>query len=182
MNNTSDDNKITGATSGGLPAPVGTDDNGNPYWIVGDRKIFWAEMQQYMWQQTQNQPKSPSGNPEVFPSGLIMPNFEIPSTPERGVENTAERRETRDNENLLPIQQNTQLPSSKSDTDLDPDEEQKRRSALFGDSAKLSKVDTSSDSVLDFVENHSDGLPTSSNAYLALLIRKILQTFSVNKK
>jgi|GEM_PF-5185404 len=38
-----------------IPAPAGTNANGEPYWIINGQQITWAQMQQLIWQQMQKQ-------------------------------------------------------------------------------------------------------------------------------
>ncbi len=73
----------------GIPQPSGTDENGQPYWIVNDRRISWQQMQQYIWQarqQVQAQMGSGGGGFESMPAMPSAQHFEHYGQPETSVE------------------------------------------------------------------------------------------------
>lgn len=186
-------NPQSAATIPGLPMPAGTDENGNPFWIIDDRKVSWTEMQQYVWQLQQQQQKLASSGgkgPEGIPQ-MVMPNVEFqpqaPQNPEltprfeAKAETAAERgietfREQSTGVEVQPNAANTaQQPAAVSTSPTTP-----KKNSLLGDSPSLTQVDTSNPaSMVAYSEEHQKDAPENSSRFLSVLVEKIVKMFSL---
>ncbi len=175
----------------GLPLPAGTDDNGNPYWMIDGRKVLWAEMQQYIWQEQQKQkPVSTGGGVEGL-SQVIMPNIEaqlvaqpnpeVIAQPESRIETAQERGvESGENRQERAIEQQAQTVNAPGTQPQAASASQQKAPSLLGDSPVLTQVDTSSPaSIVSYVDSHHKDAPDNSSRFLSELLEKIVKVFSL---
>lgn len=168
--------------SHGLPAPAGTNDNGEPYWVVNGRKISWQQMQQYIWQarqQAQSQTSSGGRGFEAMPN-FPQQNFEAAPNSENNVERVAspEHAEQRAESSIeRRAEQSTEVSNQAPAKQQAP--KKRKTQSVLGHSAELRTVSADDlDSIKDFhhknVQNPGKGMD-QSNTYLAELFGKILR-------
>lgn len=171
-----------------IPQPAGTDENGNPYWIIEGRQYGWADMQQYLWQQQQLQPQQAvarSGGMESMPqmplaqrSPEVAPN--IPRTPEVGPETSFETGveqavETAQEHAGEQRQEQEQL-------QVQPPKPSTPSVSYVGDSQALEKVDTSSPtSMANYINQHKNDPKSSSGKFLSVFFEKLLKILSLSQ-
>lgn len=171
-------------TQTALPAPAGTDENGQPYWLLQDRKVTWGEMQQYLWQLQQQAPSQSSsgkGGIENMPVPVIdvslnsQPQFESGprlANPEKSAEKRAESTAEQSGTSSQPSSKSVVVPQEKAPLD-----------SLIGDSPRLKTPTNDAGKMQDFYLKNGQGKgnPKKSNTFLAALFGKILRTiFSLN--
>jgi len=188
--NESQVNPQAAPTIPGIPMPAGTDENGNPFWIIDDRKIFWADMQRYIAQlQAQKQVSTEGKGPEAM-AQMVMPNVEIqpaiPKAPEftprfeTKAESGAERGIETFNEQSTGIeaQPNNNAVAQPVVTSTAPTAPKK--SSLLGDSPALTQVDTTNPaSMVAYAETHQKDAAENSSRFLSVLVEKIVKIFSL---
>jgi hypothetical protein len=169
----------------GMPAPTGTDDNGQPYWIIDGQKIVWAQMQQILWQQRQSQSMAGGGGFESAPTMINIPNMPtgVEAAPEKGPNLQPERSLESRAENKAETRVETAKPQS-GNTKPAP-QTKKKAQKVIGDSPKLVNIDV--EDVEDLhryykqtEDNASDA--GKSNSYLTALVGKILRQLASTSK
>ena len=179
----------------GMPLPAGTDDNGNPFWLIDGRKVLWAEMQQYLWQmqQKQNASSAAAAAAGAGPEGLsqiVMPNMEaqlatLPNpeavaAPENRMETAQERGIESRVDAAKGIQTRQPNAAQTAQTPTAAAAPAVKAPSLIGDSPALTQVDSSSPaSIVSYVEAHHKDPPDNSSRFLAELLEKIVKVFSL---
>ncbi len=173
---------------GVIPAPAGSNENGEPYWIFNEQKITWQQVQNYVVQAKQKQQAAATsggiesgGGLESFPQMPSMPSPEtrIESNVETRVESAPERApEKKETPPQLPATQPTQTKPLAS-----APQKKNKGPSFVGQSAPLTTVDTSDPkSMVDFSSEHKSDPTTSSNRFLAEFLDKVLQVLSLDVK
>jgi hypothetical protein len=166
----------------GIPAPAGTTENGEPYWIISGQKILWSQLQEVLWSK-----QSTGGGSRGFEQMPQMPvaQFEqalelaSENKPERGPEMNAERKAEEQEQKAESGDDGAAQPKTDPQHRA-PQDYSKKGGSIFGHSAKTS-VDTSDISeMVDFHNKHATkvkkGKPVkSSNVFLATLFGKLLK-------
>jgi hypothetical protein len=173
-----------------IPAPAGTDENGQPYWIVDQHgtevKITWSQMQQLLWEQSQKATKVNSGGPEAIPQMPVIPSLpeavaeaQVEQRIERGAEKSPEKKSESSN-NVT-----TQTAQASAPKSAASDNKKSTGPSHIGHSQKLATVDTSDlNSMWQFVQSRKTADPKKPKAadglatLLTKIIRQILATSS----
>lgn len=169
------------AQGSSLPAPAGTNDNGEPYWIIDGQTISWAQMQQYLFQQAQAQQaqaKASGGGIEAIPQMPQMsqvPDQNFEAALEQSAENTVEKVQEKPDQQ---VEQGTVQPQAQA---AKPQAKSNAKSYM-GDSALLKSVDPSDpNSMHQFMDAHKDDSTNTSSHFLATMLRKVLMALSLEK-
>lgn len=163
----------------GLPAPAGTNENGEPYWIINDQEVSWEQMQQYIWQARQQAQASAGGGRgfEQMPA-MPMPNFEAPVAPETNVEKgpqSPEKSPERTAEQAVEQAAESGGRQQQAQTKPEPVEEKEEEvEPPFSDSAPL-KTKLTVQNMVQFTKTNKSTDPADSNAYIRALFVKNLQ-------
>lgn len=169
----------------GLPMPVGTDDNGLPFWEINGQTIYWAQMQQFIWlRQQQTGGKGGAGSVEKGPqfnsidaSAFNLPDVKIENNVEKGLEAGEKSPEAgfeRAAEN-----QAEQSSSESKKTDVATRNSNKSKTVV-GDSVAVTGVDlTDTNDVNKYVQSHINDPVSSSSRFMAEVLRKVLRALSL---
>jgi hypothetical protein len=165
----------------GLPPPNGFDEStGQPYWLDQQgQKLYWQQMQQLMWMAQQQRETKTSGK---GPEGINMPSMPqiYTGASEAGLEHNIERG-PRNPERNLEQQPNQQAEKPKQVEVQAPNNSKSGSAASYlGDSPKLTKVSTSDvESMRNFAQTNATAPTSSSNRFLAELVKKVIHMLSV---
>lgn len=185
-----DQNPTTFPGAGYIPNPAGTTENGEPYWIIDERQISWAEMQQFMWERQAAQQKvSSGGGPEKLLAMPVMPSqpefgaeAQVEARLERGPESNIERKQENAEQQIETVAQQSAQTAKPATT---PAKSTTPQASLLGDSPKLTVVDTSNPASMHaFYKEHKEGKgdPSKSTTFLAVLVGKILRGLFSSEK
>jgi hypothetical protein len=169
----------------GLPMPTGTNDNGEPFWMINDQTVSWAQMQQVIWVQQQSRAQQGGGksSPEAMPT-MAMPEASFDSVPDIQFENQIEKGiEQQKNQAEQGMESGEKSQNSAATPQTAPvTATQQKRKSYVGDSPVLKSVDTTSEeSMLSFVEDNINQPTTSSKHFLAVMLNKVLAALSLDK-
>ncbi len=168
----------------GLPLPVGFDEStGQPYWLDQQgQKIYWQQMQQYMWMlQQQKQSTGGGKGPEAI-NMPQMPQIYTGQVAETGLEQNIERGPSSPEKSAEKQvdAQSSQTPQAQTSTQTNDSHSGSAKSYL-GASPKLTKLSTADvESMRSFVTANHAAPPSSSNRFLAELVKKVLHMLSVS--
>lgn len=179
--------------AGTIPAPAGSNENGEPYWIFNEQQITWQQVQTYVLQVKQQQAAASTGSGgglesggafEVTPQPINVeaavdtsfesnPESQVESAPERTPESRVEQPQ------LSPVPTATTQPQA-----VPPQADEKpKKSPVIGQSPALDTVDTSDpQSMLRFSRANKNEPVSSSNKFLAEFLEKVLQVLSLEVK
>jgi hypothetical protein len=172
---------ITQAISSGIiPAPISSDENGMPIWDISGKRITWQQVQQYVWERLQAQDKATGGALEaglMMPAVPEMPGFNFEQFAEQKVETAAERQK----ETANPERAGQPVVPNKNATAAQPAPQKPRIPKMIGRSAPLQSVDpTDPTSMLTFVDSHKNDIPGKSSRFLAEFLDRILKIVTVD--
>ena len=169
----------------GLPMPTGTNENAEPFWMINDQKISWAQMQTIIWQRQMAVAKAKgsagAGGPEniSLPSNADanfdgVPDVQFEQQAESGIEQQKQAVEAAleqagEQENAQ--QGQAAQPTTKS---------QPKAASYLGDSPQLSAVDTTDvNSMSSFAATNISAPESSSKRFLAETLKKLLLILSL---
>lgn len=168
----------------GLPMPTGTNDNGEPFWMINDQSVSWAQMQQVIWvqQQSRAQQGGGKGSPEAIPV-MAMPETNFDSVPDIKLENQVEKGiEQQKNTIEQGMESGEKSQNSTNPQPAPVTATQQKRKSYVGDSPVLKTVDTTNEeSMLSYVEDNIGQPTTSSKHFLAVMLNKVLAALSLDK-
>lgn len=180
----SDNSTSFGATTGGvtLPAPAGTDENGNPFWIISGQKLNWVQVQRLLAQHQSQQvvDVGAKGGIEALPQMPVVDLSPDSKPVDQALERAAEQAEKPKQTN----QPNSDTGSAVAAVPADQNSTAKpTKPSYLGTGPKLSTVDTSNvASMANFVSNNSTQPPSHSKRFLAELLRRLLLGLSASQK
>lgn len=175
-------------TSQGIPAPAGSNENGEPYWIVNNQKIGWQQMQQWIWQQRQKLAAQGSNGsssgfekmptmPQVFKEVVTTPDShrtEKPVSPESGSERSEQTSEQHlDTTTNAQAYQQQKKPSAKQPIKM---------SSPLGHSVPLKAVPINDPYKLSeyYAQRHTNSNnPKDSGSYLTVTVGKVLRQIAM---
>lgn len=169
----------------GLPMPTGTNENAEPFWVINNQKISWAQMQTIIWQRqmavAQARGTTKSGGPE----SMSMPNVvdaNLDGVPdvkfEQKIEGGVEQQKQMIDSAIEAVKE--QDPKSDAPAAQQTAKVQSKQDSYLGDSPVLSAVDTSDvSSMTSFATANAAAPENTSKRFLAETLKKLLLMLSL---
>lgn len=182
---------MTNTANSPIPAPAGTNANGEPFWIINGQQITWAQMQQVIWQQMQKQKALASnGGVESAPDlSKVDQLLEVIAKPESSIEvknpEKIQVREQKDNriETAKPNQTSVSTAVKKEE------KPKSTQASAIGDGHKDKKtkeVFSDVNEMLDFYNQNQAKVknpnPKNADDYLVVLVERLLRMMSAQTK
>lgn len=181
---------MTNTANPPIPAPAGTNANGEPYWIINGQQITWAQMQQLIWQQMQKQ-KALAGNGGVESApdlSKVDQLLDVIAKPDTSVEvrnpEKIQVREQADNriETAKKTQSTVAVAAKKEE-----EKAKTTKASVIGDGhkdANTKAVFSDVKEMLDFYQKNQEKAkkpnPKNADDYLVVLVERLLRMMSAS--
>lgn len=176
-----------------IPAPAGTNANGDPYWIIKGQQITWAQMQQLIWQQMQKQQAAMSAGkgPEQIPNipridelldAVTKPDMAVESNLERGPVLRIEKSDSNIEKGNTQNQQTTAAIKKE-----EPKPVKQKGASVVGDTHKgAANIFSDVSDMFNFYRRNQAKAkqpnPKNADDYLVVLVERLLRMMATSSK